>query len=88
MQRGSGAPIPDAAIFLESEPGFLPPRWDKGDPSGIVWAPHWYDGMTLVLKRLVPFLGLEFEGSKIVVGAGRVRRSFAAQLAAQRHAAR
>ncbi len=78
---------PEAAIFLESEPGFLPPRWDKADPSGIVWAPHWYDGLTLVLKRLVPFLGLEFEGSRIVVGSERVRRSFAAQLAAQRHAA-
>jgi len=78
---------PDAVIFLESEPGFLPPRWEKGDPSGIVWAPHWYDGLTLVLKRLVPFLGLDFESTKLVVGAGRVRRSFAAQLAEQRHAA-
>jgi hypothetical protein len=78
---------PGAAIFLESEPGVPPPRWDKGDPSGIVWAPHWYDGLTLVLKQLVPFLGLEFEGSKIVLGARRVRRSFASQLAAQRHAA-
>jgi hypothetical protein len=78
---------PGAAIFLESEPGVPPPRWDKGDPSGIVWAPHWYDGLTLVLKQLVPFLGLEFEGSKIVLGARRVRRSFASQLATQRHAA-
>jgi Glycoside hydrolase family 5 C-terminal domain/Cellulase (glycosyl hydrolase family 5) len=78
---------PEAAVFLESEPGLLPPRWDKGDPSGIVWAPHWYDGLTLTLKRFLPFLGLDMVSTKIVVGAGRVRRSCAAQLGAQRHAA-
>lgn len=78
---------PDAAIFLESEPGLPPPHWDKGDPSGIVWAPHWYDGLTLVLKRFIPFMGLDMVSAKLVVGAGRVRRSCVAQLAAQRQAA-
>lgn len=78
---------PEAAIFLEGEPGALPPRWDRGDPTGIVWEPHWYDGLTLVLKRFVPFLGLGFDSRRLILGAGRVRRSFVAQLAEQRHAA-
>lgn len=78
---------PQAAIFLETSPGHGPPRWEDGDPEGIVWAPHWYDGLTLATKRLIPFLGLEFAESRLVLGASRVRRSFAAQLAAQRRAA-
>lgn len=82
--RGAHA---DAAIFLESPPGHAPPSWEAGDPHGIVWAPHWYDGLTLATKRLIPFLGLEFVETRLILGAGRVRRSFAAQLAAQRRAA-
>ncbi|MBM3122321.1 MAG: hypothetical protein FJZ97_09075 [Chloroflexi bacterium] len=78
---------PQAAIFLETSPGHGPPRWEARDPEGIVWAPHWYDGLTLATKRLIPFLGLEFAAARLVLGAGKVRRSFAAQLAAQRRAA-
>jgi len=78
---------PQAAIFLETQPGHAPPRWDRTDPKNIVWAPHWYDGLTLVLKRLIPFLGIEFSEARLILGKGRVRRSFAEQLAAQRRAA-
>jgi hypothetical protein len=77
----------DAAIFLESEPGRLPPRWGADDPAGIVWAPHWYDGLTLVRKRYSADLGLDFGDTQLVIGRNRVRRSFAAQLGAQRRAA-
>jgi hypothetical protein len=78
---------PGAAIFLETEPGHPPPPWEAGDPADIVWAPHWYDGVTVMLKRLVPFLGIDFADARLIFGAGNVRRSFAAQLAAQRRAA-
>ncbi len=78
---------PDAAIFLEAPPGHRPPRWDERDPPNIVWAPHWYDGLTLFLKRLVSFLGIEFVHPRIILGRGNVRRSFARQLAAHRRAA-
>ncbi len=79
---------PDALVFLESEPGQLPPRWSSDDPSGIVWAPHWYDGLTLVRKRYSPWLGLDFGDTRLVFGRDRVRRSFSNQLGAQRHGAR
>ncbi len=78
---------PDALIFLESEPGQLPPRWSADDPSGIVWAPHWYDGLTLVRKRYSPWLGLDFGDTRLVFGKDRVRRSFTHQLGAQRRGA-
>jgi hypothetical protein len=78
---------PDAGIFLESEPGQPPPRWGADDPPGIVWAPHWYDGLTLVRKRYSALLGLDFGDTRLVIGRNRVRRSFAAQLGAQRRAA-
>lgn len=78
---------PGAAIFLEPPPGYGPPQWDVGDPKGIVWAPHWYDGLTLFLKRLIPFLGINFVEPQIVVGRRNVRRSFARQLAARRREA-
>jgi hypothetical protein len=78
---------PGAAIFLESPPGHGPPHWEADDPAKIVWAPHWYDGLTLFLKRLIPFLGIEFVEPHIIIGRGNVRRSFARQLAAQRRAA-
>jgi hypothetical protein len=77
---------PEAVIFLESEEGSLPPRWDRDDPPGIVWAPHWYDGLTVARKRFVSFLGLDGD-TRIVVGDRRVRHSVAAQMAAQKHAA-
>lgn len=79
---------PQAAIFLETQPGHAPPRWTPDDPQNIVWAPHWYDGLTLVLKQLIPFLGLDFVQARLILGKGRVRRSFAEQLAAQCQAAR
>ena len=78
---------PQAAVFLETEPGHAPPRWTQADPQNIVWAPHWYDGLTLVFKRLIPFLGIEFSQARVILGQERVRRSFTEQLAEQRRAA-
>jgi len=46
--------IPNALIFIETEPGSSPPRWGKDDAPGIVYAPHWYDGVTLVFNVILP----------------------------------
>ncbi|HEY70659.1 MAG TPA: glycoside hydrolase family 5 protein [Anaerolineae bacterium] len=78
---------PGAAIFLETSPGHGPPHWKPDDPANIVWAPHWYDGLTLFLKRLVPFLGIDFVEPRFTMGRGNVRRSFARQLDLYRQAA-
>jgi hypothetical protein len=76
-----------AAIFLEASPTMGPPQWGEADPEKIVWAPHWYDGLTLFLKRLIPHLGISMAESRLIVGRGNIRRSFAKQLARQRQAA-
>lgn len=78
---------PGAAIFLETQPGHAPPQWEADDPENIVWAPHWYDGLTLFLKRLVPSVGLDFASKRFILGQGRIRRRFAEELAAHLSAA-
>jgi hypothetical protein len=72
---------PRAVIFLEPEPGRWPPAWGPGDARGVVFAPHWYDGLLLVTKSFSPFLAYDSRREKIVIGRGAVRRSMAGQLA-------
>jgi len=72
---------PGAILFLEASPRQAPPRWDLEAFPRVVHAAHWYDGMTLFMKRYIPWLGVDFDTNKFVLGRRRVRRSFAEQLA-------
>ncbi len=72
---------PNALIFLETEFGHTPPCLETEDVSQIIYAPHWYDGFVLYLKQYTPFLGYDTLASKLVIGPGRIRTSFAKQLA-------
>jgi hypothetical protein len=72
---------PEALTFVEGEPGVGDLRWGPGDAPDVVNAAHWYDGMTLVTKNFIPFLGVDFHTGKFVFGQKRVRRSFVEQLA-------
>ncbi len=74
---------PDWIIFFENAvDDETPPRWSEEDPTNIAYAPHWYDGMTLFTKSFNPWLGVDTTGekTKLVVGPGKVRKSFADQL--------
>ncbi len=71
---------PQALIFVETEIGHTPLGWGATDAQRIVFAPHWYDVFVLFFKDYRPFLALDYEGH-LVVGPGRIRRSFAEQLA-------
>jgi hypothetical protein len=71
-----------ALIFLETETGHTPPRWEAEDASLIVYAPHWYDALVLYLSQYSPFLGFDTLAGKLVIGPGRIRTSFAKQLVA------
>jgi hypothetical protein len=72
---------PEAAIFLEGEPGSTEPlAWDAGIP--VVNASHWYDLLTLTKKHYDPAAALVWASSRTVEGEDNVRRSFAAQIAA------
>jgi len=71
---------PAAAIFLEREPDGHAPPWDGPDLAGIAYAPHWYDGHVLMMKRFSPFLAADARSRKPVFLPRPIRRSFASQL--------
>ncbi len=80
--QGIRAVHPEATIFLETEPRRSPPIWAKEDPSGFVYAPHWYDALTLLTKEMHPWLGVDSRSARLVIGPRAIRRSFADQLGA------
>jgi hypothetical protein len=72
---------PAAIILLEGEPRRPELAWEPGDPSNIAYAPHWYDGLTLYLKRFSRWLAVDHDTGKLVLGPGRIETSFHEQLA-------
>lgn len=76
--RAIRAAAPDAMLFLETEAAKPPPHWT--DARNVVYAPHWYDGLLLVTKKHVSWLGVDFRTERPVFGARGVRKSFAGQL--------
>lgn len=78
---------PQALIFVEPEVNQPPPRWTNPRPTGLVYAPHWYDGFVLYTKRFLPWLAYDARGRGKVVFWPFIRRNFAEQLAEfKRHA--
>jgi hypothetical protein len=53
----------------------------------MVYAPHWYDGVTLMVRRYVNHLGVDMLKRRVVIGAGAIQQSFAAQLQVFQHEA-
>jgi hypothetical protein len=72
---------PEAAIFLEGEPGSAEPlAWDSSIP--VVNASHWYDLLTLTKKHYNPSTALVWGSMRAVEGEENVRKSYADQIAA------
>lgn len=73
---------PRAIIFLETDAlgDDYPPQWGENDAKNIVFAAHWYDGLTLITRRYFPFAGFDTHSLKAVIGRERVRKNFAQQL--------
>jgi hypothetical protein len=71
---------PKALIYIETVPDHPLPEWGPDDAQRIVSAPHWYDSFVLVFKEYSPFLAVDNRNYKLVIGPGRIRRSFAWQL--------
>ena len=54
-----------SVIFIEPPVNAYPPKLStaNGDPSGpICFAPHWYDGLTLIYKHFNPWFNLDYIG--------------------------
>ena len=72
------AEMPDAHIFIESEPMAPPPKYDDSDK--LVYAPHWYDGVTLLTRRFHPQFNIDFFSMKPLIGESTIRRAMSRQL--------
>jgi hypothetical protein len=72
---------PDALIFVETEVNHVPPQWSAEDAANIAYAPHWYDGFVLFMKDYNPLIAVDMQDGRLVFGSGKIRKSFAAQLA-------
>ncbi len=67
-------------VFIESEVQQLPPDWNDIDPGNIAFAPHWYDGVLLFMKRFFSFIGYDILQQRVILGQQKVIDSFRAQL--------
>lgn len=73
-------------LFVESVPNQEHPRWSGSDSDeagmrGSVNAGHWYDGITLTLKRWTGMVAYDPESGRFHFGPIALRRYFAAHLA-------
>jgi hypothetical protein len=72
-------------LFLEAVPSVGHPRWRNEDTeacgiAAVVNASHWYDGLTLFLKRWTGFVAWDTEHDRLVLGPNAIRRYFAEHL--------
>ena len=67
-------------VFIESEVQQLPPNWNEIDLGNIAFAPHWYDGVLLFMKRYFTFIGYDILQQRVILGQQKVIDSFRAQL--------
>lgn len=75
-------------IFIEVEPMQQPPTWSGSDATDIVYAPHWYDGYVLYLKRFHPHVAVDSQRRRLVLGSWRISRRFRKQLRSLRETAK
>jgi hypothetical protein len=69
-------PNPAAVFFLEGVPMREQPRWKEGDPPMVVNAFHLYDGVTLFTKSFRPWLNVQVDTMKPILGRKRVAAYF------------
>jgi hypothetical protein len=81
----------DCMIFVEPPVNAFPPAWEEGDVGGpLVFAPHWYDGLTLLNKHWNPWYNVDYVGFlrgkyssvafAVKFGEAAIRKAFQSQL--------
>ena len=70
---------PHALVFAEPCRGHPLPVWGPQDPP-VVYSPHWYDGLVLMLKDFTPWLGVDASAHRFVWSPWVIRRSYARQI--------
>ena len=71
---------PDATIFMEHEVQGHPAPWEPGEGENMVYAPHWYDPITLILKKYISYISYDQRSQRVVLGKGRVQKLFNREL--------
>lgn len=71
---------PRAVVFAENEPFRAPPPLVGLDSGPVAYAPHWYDGVVLFLKRFHPWLGVDAFTERPVFFPGAIRDNYRQQL--------
>jgi hypothetical protein len=72
-------------IFLEQVPEKNSPEVGPGEFRELVYAAHWYDGMTLFLKTYLPFLNYDTDKDHLLIGERKIRKAFARFLGTPKH---
>ena len=73
-----GEVMPAAHIFVEAEPFAPPPRYDSSDR--MVFAPHFYDGLTLFTKRFHPQINFDPQTLRPLLGKRAIENNMAQQI--------
>ncbi len=71
---------PGAILFIEGEPTEDIFDLFEGELRDAVYAPHWYDALSLIKKKYLGFIGVDNVRGKLVFGVKRGRLSFMEQL--------
>ncbi len=72
--------MPDTLLFIETVPSDTNLTWTKDDPHNIIYADHWYDGITLSFKQFREWLAADAEKLRLSLGKKQAKRSFINQI--------
>lgn len=72
---------PQATIFMEYADMGKPSVWGPEDGMNMVYAPHWYEPVSLVLKRYLAGVTFDQEKEKIILGGRRALKQMVKELA-------
>lgn len=80
---------PDWMIFFEKDgnSAFNEPSFPEGMPKQTVYAPHWYDLVTLMLKRFSSLVNYDAVKARPVFGAGAVLQMYVEHMERLTHSA-
>jgi hypothetical protein len=81
----------DCIMFIEPPVNAIPPVWETGDVEGpICFAPHWYDGLTLINKHWNSWYNIDYIGFlrgkyasiafAVKIGESAIKNCFQSQL--------
>jgi len=72
---------PQATIFMEYADMGKPAVWTAEDGDNMVYAPHWYEPVSLMLRRHLSFVTFDQTKEKIVLGRRQVEKQIKKDLA-------